>query len=181
MVGINPCRFRVSTNHRGLPYKSVFCVLTQQTVVVYDTVHSKPLAVANGLHYAGLTDAVWAADGHTLLVSSSDGYVSIVRFGPGELGEVYKEEQDVTAKSADKAKSQETIKTVTTTPPPVETTPNVIDLSTSRKRPVEEEPEQHPQESKANDAKEEMTVHILQPKKKKKKKKKRVTPTLVSA
>jgi chromatin assembly factor 1 subunit B len=45
--------------------------------------------MARGLHYAGLTDAAWSADGKTLFVTSSDGYVSILSFGDGELGEVY--------------------------------------------------------------------------------------------
>jgi chromatin assembly factor 1 subunit B len=45
--------------------------------------------MARGLHYAGLTDAAWSADGRTLFVTSSDGYISIISFGLGELGNVY--------------------------------------------------------------------------------------------
>ena len=45
--------------------------------------------MARGLHYAGLTDAAWSSDGKTLFVTSSDGYVSILSFGNGELGAVY--------------------------------------------------------------------------------------------
>ena len=55
----------------------------------YDTHHNRPIAMARGLHYAGLTDAAWSADGRTLFVTSSDGYISILSFGLGELGNVY--------------------------------------------------------------------------------------------
>ena len=74
-------------------------VLTQDSILIYDTVHAAPLAVMRGLHYANLTKAVWSADGHSLVVSSTDGYVTLVRFAPGELGDVYKhpvEEEVVT-------------------------------------------------------------------------------------
>ena len=64
-------------------------VLTQDAVLIYDPLHSAPLAMMRGLHYANLTNATWSADGHSLVVSSSDGYVSLVRFTKGELGEVY--------------------------------------------------------------------------------------------
>eukprot|EP00562_Extubocellulus_spinifer_P006887 CAMPEP_0178533912 /NCGR_PEP_ID=MMETSP0696-20121128/34739_1 /TAXON_ID=265572 /ORGANISM="Extubocellulus spinifer, Strain CCMP396" /LENGTH=848 /DNA_ID=CAMNT_0020165965 /DNA_START=239 /DNA_END=2785 /DNA_ORIENTATION=+ len=71
------------------PYRSIFAVLTLDSVVVYDTHHAHPLCIARGLHYAGLTDAVWSSDGRTLMVSSTDGYISIINFADGELGEVY--------------------------------------------------------------------------------------------
>lgn len=73
----------------ALPYRSIFAVLTNDSVVIYDTHHDRPLALARGLHYAGLTDAAWSSDGRTLFVTSSDGYISILSFVSGELGEVY--------------------------------------------------------------------------------------------
>jgi len=45
--------------------------------------------VAKGLHYAGLTDCCWSKDGRHLLVSSTDGYLSILSFQEGELGKLY--------------------------------------------------------------------------------------------
>ena len=75
--------------HNGLPYRSIFAVLTEKSILIYDTYHGKPLCLARGLHYAGLTDAVWTSDGRTLLVSSSDGYISVISFKEGELGTVY--------------------------------------------------------------------------------------------
>ena len=69
-----------------LPYRTVVAVLTWDSVVIYDTYHDQPLALLTGLHYANLTDATWTANGHDLLVASSDGYLSLIRFAPGELG-----------------------------------------------------------------------------------------------
>lgn len=45
--------------------------------------------MAHGLHFAGLTDCQWTDDGRHLIVSSSDGYISILSFKEGELGEIY--------------------------------------------------------------------------------------------
>ncbi len=88
----NPVLFQLPAQSKMkaiLPYRSIFAVLTIDTVLIYDTHHNVPLAMARGLHYAGLTDASWSVDGMTLFVTSSDGYVSILNFGEGELGEVY--------------------------------------------------------------------------------------------
>jgi len=94
-IACNPVLFRLPQTDQEnqprakLPYRSVMAVLTQDSVLIYDTVHTSPLAVMRGLHYANLTNGVWSADGQSLVVSSTDGYLSLVRFGPGELGEVY--------------------------------------------------------------------------------------------
>jgi len=87
----NPVLYQLPPNSTAsaLPYRSIFAVLTSDTVLIYDTHHNKPLAMANGLHFATLTDATWSNDGNTLFVTSSDGYISILNFGKGELGEVY--------------------------------------------------------------------------------------------
>lgn len=84
-----PSNSNKNSNKNALPYRSIFAVLTIDTVLIYDTHHDRPLAMARGLHYAGLTDAAWSADGKTLFVTSSDGYISILSFAKEELGEVY--------------------------------------------------------------------------------------------
>jgi len=76
------------------PHRCVFAVLTRSTIYVYDTYHKKPLFVSKNLHYAGLTDGTWSADGQSLLVSSSDGYVSLMNFEVGELGVRMVREED---------------------------------------------------------------------------------------
>ncbi|GMI53306.1 hypothetical protein TeGR_g11435 [Tetraparma gracilis] len=68
--------------------RSVFAVLTKDSVYVYDTHHKRPLVVCKGLHYATLTDAAWTPDGRKLIVTSSDGYLSLLTFEDGELGEL---------------------------------------------------------------------------------------------
>ncbi|CAM9562662.1 unnamed protein product, partial [Chrysoparadoxa australica] len=70
-----------------LPYRMVFAVTTLDTVLVYDTEHAYPLAVASGLHYAGLTDVCWLPSGRGVTVTSNDGYVTGLYFEPGELGD----------------------------------------------------------------------------------------------
>lgn len=92
MVRPNPVLFQIPRNNSTksvLPYRSLFAVLTNDSVIIYDTFHNQPLALARGLHYAGLTDAAWSSDGRTLFVTSSDGYISILSFMEGELGDVY--------------------------------------------------------------------------------------------
>lgn len=67
----------------------MFAVLTTDSILVYDTHHTRPLSIIRGLHYASHSDCQWSADGMTLVVASIDGYISIVSFEKGELGEVY--------------------------------------------------------------------------------------------
>ena len=84
----------------NLPYRSIFAVLTVDSILIYDTVHSSPLCIAKNLHYAGLTDCSWSSDGHHLVVCSTDGYISMISFEDGELGHVYVDESDATARDA---------------------------------------------------------------------------------
>ncbi|KAL3907148.1 MAG: hypothetical protein SGILL_008988 [Bacillariaceae sp.] len=108
----------------GLPYRSIFAVLTLDSVLVYDTHHHHPLSVIQGLHYAGLTDCCWSQDGMNLLVCSSDGYITIVNFSEGELGTVYtppKTTESVLLPTTTRPAIQEA--TMPSLPPPVESTP----------------------------------------------------------
>ena len=77
---------RASSGAFDLPFRCVFAVCTTDTVTVYDTSSETPVAFAGGLHYAAITDAAWSPDGKTLVVSSSDGYCSVVQFTEAELG-----------------------------------------------------------------------------------------------
>ncbi|KAF1793529.1 WD40 repeat, conserved site [Phytophthora cactorum] len=67
-------------------YRSVFAVITLDAVVIYDTQQAHPICTIKGLHYADLTDATWTADGQTLSISSTDGYISFVQFEDGFFG-----------------------------------------------------------------------------------------------
>lgn len=72
-----------------LPYRMVFAIATRSSVYFYDTQQKTPFAVVSNIHYARLTDLAWSEDGEILVVSSTDGFCSIIAFEKGELGEVY--------------------------------------------------------------------------------------------
>lgn len=71
-----------------MPYGIVFAAATLDTVIIYDTRRSSPVAVISAMHYAPITDLAWSPDGRCLAISSHDGYCSIVTFKSGELGEI---------------------------------------------------------------------------------------------
>ncbi|WRT70747.1 uncharacterized protein IL334_007746 [Kwoniella shivajii] len=77
----------------ALPYRLLYAVACQDSVLLYDTQQSGPIAIFKGLHYAGFTDIAWSPDGQTLILSSSDGYCSIVVFDLNELGTVHPTQQ----------------------------------------------------------------------------------------
>ncbi|KAI5467370.1 WD40-repeat-containing domain protein [Mariannaea sp. PMI_226] len=98
----------------SLPYRMVYAVATQDSVLIYDTQQKTPICVVSNLHCATFTDLAWSSDGLTLMISSSDGFCSTLSFSPGELGEVYKGEIS-SAKVQSSASAQ-------TTPVPTPTT-----------------------------------------------------------
>ena len=73
-----------------LPYRMIFAVATKCSVYLYDTQQKLPFGLISNIHYTRLTDLTWSNDGLVLVVSSTDGYCSIIQFSDGELGEVYK-------------------------------------------------------------------------------------------
>lgn len=70
----------------------IFAIATKCSVYLYDTQQKLPFGLISNIHYTRLTDLAWSNDGHTLVVSSTDGYCSIVQFPKGELGHVYQEQ-----------------------------------------------------------------------------------------
>ena len=73
----------------ALPYKMVFAVATQTSVVVYDTDQLQPLGVQADMHYLSITDLCWHPDGQSLVVSSAEGFCLVIVFDAGVFGEVY--------------------------------------------------------------------------------------------
>ncbi|KAL6876550.1 WD40 repeat-like protein [Trichoderma novae-zelandiae] len=84
----------------ALPYRMVYAVATQDSVLLYDTQQKTPICIVSNLHCATFTDLAWSTDGLTLIISSSDGFCSTLTFAPGELGEIYKGEVGAKAVSA---------------------------------------------------------------------------------
>ena len=74
----------------ALPYRLIYAVATQNAIMFYDTQQATPFGRVSNIHYTGLTDLAWSPCGSILVVSSSDGFCSVVTFAPGELGEELK-------------------------------------------------------------------------------------------
>lgn len=70
----------------NVPYRMVFAIITLDSVFVYDTQHLYAIAAAENLHFAELTDIAWGDNGQALIVSSRDGYCSLVSMEDGEIG-----------------------------------------------------------------------------------------------
>lgn len=84
----------------------IFAVATKCSVYLYDSQQKIPFGLISNIHYTRLTDLAWSHDGKFLLVSSTDGYCSIVHFADGELGTFYKEKgvQEILNSKAEKEK-----------------------------------------------------------------------------
>ncbi|KIJ16430.1 hypothetical protein PAXINDRAFT_132381 [Paxillus involutus ATCC 200175] len=64
----------------ALPYRMLYAVLTMDTVAIYDTQQAGPVCLLTKLHYDEFTDMTWSADGQTLMLSSRDGYCTLIIF-----------------------------------------------------------------------------------------------------
>ncbi|KAI0267499.1 WD40-repeat-containing domain protein [Gloeopeniophorella convolvens] len=66
----------------ALPYRMLFAVATMDTVVIHDTQQAGPICMLTKLHYDEFTDMTWCVspDGQCLMLSSRDGYCTIVVF-----------------------------------------------------------------------------------------------------
>lgn len=62
-----------------LPHKMLFAVATLDTVIVYTTQRIEPLGILKNLHYSTITDLAWSSDGKSIIVSSADGFCSVIR------------------------------------------------------------------------------------------------------
>jgi chromatin assembly factor 1 subunit B len=72
--------------YENLPYVMVYAVATLDSVIIYDTASSLPLAAFCQLHYDSISDMAWSKDGKYLAVSSRDCFCSIISFDDGDLG-----------------------------------------------------------------------------------------------
>lgn len=88
----------------SLPYRMVFAVASEDSVLLYDTQQSFPFGYVSNIHYHTLSDISWSSDGSFLAVSSTDGYCSFVTFEKGELGVPLKEKPVLGVRTPDTAK-----------------------------------------------------------------------------
>lgn len=71
-----------------LPYRMVFAVATHDSIVIYNTEDMKPMGHVTNLHYSNITDCTWDLNGETLVISSADGFCSVVNFNEGVFGKI---------------------------------------------------------------------------------------------
>ncbi|CAK5267125.1 unnamed protein product [Mycena citricolor] len=64
----------------ALPYRMLYAVVTMDTVAIYDTQQTGPVCLLSKLHYDELTDLTWSPDGQCLMLSSRDGYCTMITF-----------------------------------------------------------------------------------------------------
>ncbi|KAF9460394.1 WD40-repeat-containing domain protein [Collybia nuda] len=64
----------------ALPYRMLFAVVTMDTVAIYDTQQAGPVCLLTKLHYDEFTDMTWSPDGQCLILSSRDGYCTLIIF-----------------------------------------------------------------------------------------------------
>lgn len=74
-----------------LPYKLVFAIGTQDSIIIYDTQSINPKFVVTNIHLMQITDLTWNST-EFLCASSSDGYISFLHFNDNEFGVEEKEE-----------------------------------------------------------------------------------------
>ena len=85
--GYNASSAGASALLTDLPYRFVFAVCGIEGVAIYDTDETNPIAMVSAIHYAAITDCAWSSDGTCLVVTSTDGYASMITFDADELGE----------------------------------------------------------------------------------------------
>ncbi|CCI42593.1 hypothetical protein ABG067_003265 [Albugo candida] len=83
-------------------FRTVFAVVSLDSIRIYDSQQSHPIYTIRDAHYADLTDASWSADGQVLAVSSTDGYISFLHFEKEHFGSMLAE--------ADKSRILETVR-----------------------------------------------------------------------
>lgn len=139
-VSFNPLFYKSSGLPNAvfsLPYKMVFAVATQSSVYVYDTERLQPLGIVNNLHYLTITDICWDNDGQSLMVSSAEGFCSVVVFDEGVFGEVTSTEKISLANGdPDKAVLKEELKNDTVKSKTVLDAFIVKDKDVSPKKPI---------------------------------------------
>ncbi|XP_053312253.1 chromatin assembly factor 1 subunit B isoform X2 [Spea bombifrons] len=81
------------------PYRMVFAVASEDSVLFYDTQQLFPFGYVSNVHYHTLSDISWSKDGTFLTISSTDGYCSFVSFDEGELGVPLKEKPALIVKT----------------------------------------------------------------------------------
>ncbi|XP_062982708.1 chromatin assembly factor 1 subunit B isoform X2 [Elgaria multicarinata webbii] len=112
----------------NLPYRLVFAVASEDSVLFYDTQQSFPFGYVSNIHYHTLSDISWSSDGSFLAISSTDGYCSFVTFEENELGIPLKEKPVISVRTPStaekKSKRGQSPSVVSPSAKPADGTPN---------------------------------------------------------
>ncbi|KFQ77117.1 Chromatin assembly factor 1 subunit B, partial [Phoenicopterus ruber ruber] len=125
----------------NLPYRLVFAVASEDSVLFYDTEQPFPFGYVSNIHYHTLSDISWSSDGAFLAISSTDGYCSFVTFEKDELGIPLKEKPQINVRTSGatekKVKKSQSHKVISPGPRLTEGTPpsRVTDPSTPTLQP----------------------------------------------
>jgi chromatin assembly factor 1 subunit B len=90
----------------GMNYRMYFAIVTKETVAIYDTEQFIPLTVIQNIHFAPLTDIAWFGDGRSVLVSSEDGYCTLITLAAEALGILLPESDKIAIQAACIAKRE---------------------------------------------------------------------------
>ncbi|KAK6457925.1 WD40-repeat-containing domain protein [Scheffersomyces xylosifermentans] len=160
-VAFNPNLYEVTKSAHSitnLAYKMVFAIATQDSVIVYDTETFSPLGFVSNLHYSSITDLKWDVDGSKIIVSSTDGFCSIISFDEALFGTIHKKitdfkseieiESEIETKGGDKIKKEPQTNDINdddnmdidqeedkTEPPEITSSPKAKSATTSPKKP----------------------------------------------
>ncbi|GEQ66516.1 hypothetical protein JCM33374_g179 [Metschnikowia sp. JCM 33374] len=99
-VAFSPQKFELSNSKIpvfALPYKMIFAVATHDAVLIYDTEKLQPLGISSNLHYLSITDLCWDCDGESLMVSSAEGFCSVITFDKFAFGCPFRERNEVSS------------------------------------------------------------------------------------
>ncbi|XP_063676158.1 chromatin assembly factor 1 subunit B-like [Bolinopsis microptera] len=75
--------------HTNLPYRMIYAVASLSEVYLYDTEQFTPFCSVSDIHYACITDLAWSSNGRVLMITSYDGFCTVLSFDQDELGTPY--------------------------------------------------------------------------------------------
>ncbi|KAI5970272.1 CAC2 [Candida margitis] len=123
IVSFNPKLYKSSSESSLLPYKSIFAIGTLDSIVVYSTDDNfKPLGQVSNIHYQAITDLTWDENGSKLLVSSMDGFCSVINFEGDVFGPLY---ENPIVDNSHSEKLQPQSNTASQSPPPKKQAPTI--------------------------------------------------------
>ena len=84
----SPIYYQSNGNVFDFEYSMILAVASQDSVLVYDVQKQTPVFIFGNIHFATITDLSWSSDGLKLMISSNDGFCSIVSFEHSDFGVV---------------------------------------------------------------------------------------------